>query len=383
MHQPPSAERVDKRAATSSTLTLTGLTPTSQAPPNYQRHVRRMKLRAIAVGLLAGVAGVVMTTSCSPASTYLGNCTAEDTAPDADGLASQATALKFVQAAMEGDLSTARSLLVPEAKTDASKAQIAAITASLKAMNVGQPTLSKAYLLKYDIVPKDIAHVPCMAPGPNRGMDFVAAGPALKQAYVLFTAHTQGEGVSTYTIWLRIDDGAWRIVSFHLDPSRMGGRDAFAWWSIAKEQRRQGHDLNAALLYSTARALLYRGPFYQPAGLVPLLQDMQTLHMPDEIKGKPPFNWTLDGQIFKVMSVSPVGVPGGKVVLALVQQSSDWTTDEDADRQNHWLINTYMKVHPEWSQVFDYIASRTCKPDLSLCFGTMYAKGAGYMKGPG
>jgi hypothetical protein len=343
--------------------------------------------RTILVAVFAGIANLAAMSLCwaaeVPSNTYLGSCGAVEGSADADGVASEAAALKFILSLAAGDTSSARSMMTAAARKNTTAVQLAAVADAIKAMRpAGEPAVSTAYVLKLSRAPIDIAHVPCLAPGPNRGADFVAAGPAAKQAHVLFTTATIGDGVSVYAVWLQVEDGDWNVAGFHIDPSLMGGRDAFAWWEAAKKQKQENHDFNAALLYGTARSLLSRGPYYQPAGLADLLQEIETLRVPDELKGQPPLSWTLDDQRFAVVSVAPTGVPGGKVVLALVQQSSGWASDQEADQQNHRLIDAFMKVHPEWVEIFDYLAARTCKPDFSLCFGSMYAKGTGYMKNP-
>ena len=71
----------------------------------------------------------------------------------------------------------------------------------------------------------------------------------------------------------------------------------------------------------------------------------------------------------------------GLRTLALAQLS-DFSDNLDADRQNHLLIDAFSKVHPEWREVFDWLAAKTCKPDGSLCFGSVYDRKSGYLQGP-
>jgi hypothetical protein len=262
-------------------------------------------------------------------------------------------------------------------------AQIAASLKNLRSLEVvGAPSLSKAYMLNVNLAPAAVGFVPCMSPAPDAEWDSVAVmGPALKQAHVLFTAATNGEGVVTYVIWLQVENGAWRVASFYVGPSLMAGRNGADWWEVAKKQRQAGHDFTAALTYATARTLLYRGPTYTGPMLASVMQDARTLVIPKELSGPMPTTWDLDNQTFKIAQVSHSGTSGGRSVLSLVQLS-DFSDTQDAGRQNHSLIDAFGKVHPEWREVFDWLAVKTCKPDGSICFGSVYDRKDGYLQGP-
>jgi hypothetical protein len=115
--------------------------------------------------------------------------------------------------------------------------------------------------------------------------------------------------------------------------------------------------------------------------LVAVSKDAQTLITPKELTGPFPTTWIMDGRSFRIALVSHAGTSGGRSVLALVQLS-DFADNEDADRRNHVLIDAFRKAHPEWPEVFDWLAAKTCKPDGSLCFGTVYDRKDGYLQRP-
>jgi len=246
----------------------------------------------------------------------------------------------------------------------------------------GAPNLTKAYILNLNPPPASIGHVPCISSAPDSEWDTVAVvGPAVKQAHVLFSATTQGDGVVTYTIWLQVEDGGWRVAAFHVGPSSMAGLSGVDWWEAAKKQRKEGHDLSAALIYATAQNLLYRGPNYTDPALVPVMQDEQSLTLPKELSDKWPVTWAMDGQAFKIAKISLVGTSDRRVVLAIIQMS-DFTDNQSADRQNHLLIDAFNDVHPEWREAFDWLAVKSCKPDGSACFGSVYDRKDGYVQRP-
>jgi hypothetical protein len=311
-----------------------------------------------------------------------GTCLAEQDKPDLDGAAAEAAALKFVQSLNAGDVTAIAGQMTTVGRAATTDAQI---TATLKAMRsfgvVGAPTLTKAYVLNVNAAPAATGIVPCMSPAPNPEWDSVAVmGPAGKQAHVLFAA-SSAENVVNYVIWLRVEGGAWRVTAFYVGSGLMGGRSGADWWEVAKKQRQEGHDFNAALAYSTARNLLYRGPNYSGPTFISLMQDARTMSIPQELVGPFPMNWTLDGRAFRIALVSPVGTSGKRAVLAIAQLS-DFADNPDADRQNHILIDAFNKAHPEWREVFDWLAVKTCKTDGSLCFGSVYDRKDGYLHGP-
>jgi len=346
-----------------------------------------MAIRAALCALLAVAFGATAnscwatepTATLSPSA---GTCLAEQAKPDPDGASAEAVALRFVQALSAGDAAGVGAQMTTAGRASATDAQIAATLKGVQALGVdGQPTLSKAYILNLNPAPTAISRVPCMSPAPDAEMDFVAVGPAAKQAHVLFTAPTNGEGVVTYVIWLQVEEANWRIAAFWVSPSQMAGRSGVDWWEIAKKQRQERHDFNAALIYETAQSLLDRGPNYQGPMILAVMSDARTLTPPKELSGQFPLTWSMDGKTFKVVGVRHTGTSGGRSVLAIVQLS-DFTSNEDADRQNHLLIDAFNKTHPEWREVFDWLASKTCKPDGSLCFGSVYERKSGYLKGP-
>ena len=275
---------------------------------------------------LAGSIGAAACALCGP------SCLAEQAKPVPDGAAAEAAALKF-EALSAGDVASFSGQMTTAGRAAATDAQIAGTLKGLGAFGViGVPTLTKAYMLNVNPAPAAIGFVPC------------------------------GEGVVTYAILLQVEDGAWRVAAFHVGPSLMAGRTGSDWWEVAKKQRQECHDFTAALTYATARNLLYRGPNYTGPMFVSVMQDARTLPVPKELSGPFPMTWTMDGRTFKIAQVSPTGTSGGRSVLALVQLS-DFADNKDADRQNHVLIDAFDKVHPEWREVFDWLAAKTCKPD--------------------
>ena len=105
------------------------------------------------------------------------------------------------------------------------------------------------------------------------------------------------------------------------------------------------------------------------------------LALPKELSGKWPVTWAMDGRAFKVAKISLVGTSGRRVVLAIIQMS-DFTDAQAADHQNRLLIDAFNSVHPEWREAFDWLAVKSCKPDGSTCFGSVYDRKAGYVQGP-
>jgi hypothetical protein len=308
-------------------------------------------------------------------------CSPQTAHPDANGRAAEDAALAFVRNLEAGNTPAAKSEMTAEAQAATTEPQLADFVRTIKGRGVtGSPTIVAAFVLQFTAPPQTFAFVPCSAQGSHKGMDFIGAGPAAQQGHVvLSTATTNGDSV--YSIALVSNNGSWRVQRIHFDPSVMAGRDAYAWWGLAKSQAREGHALDAWLLYATAKALLSRGPDYQPVGLTELSQEMAKLPTPTELQGKPPHTWLLDGKAFKIASVGTLGVERGRAVILLVQQSP-WTADAEARQLNHRLIDAYLKVHPEWAEVFDVLVSRICQPNGNRCFGTVYEKRRGYVDPP-
>ena len=195
------------------------------------------------------------------------------------------------------------------AQNATSEAQLAQMASAIKQQGpIGAPTVAAVFLLKFTIPPSQLAFVPCTAQGARAGMDFVGAGPETEQGYVVLGTENANDSATAFSVALRRQDGAWRVERVHVDPSSLGGRDATFWWAAAKKQAAAGHDLNAALLYDMAKALLSRGPDYQPAGLADLLAEMAKAPAPPELKGKAPYAWTLGALPFKIANVGVIAI---------------------------------------------------------------------------
>ena len=333
-------------------------------------------LRALVVWL-AGMLVVSCGPGVSSGHPYLGSCQPLTAHPGANGRALEDAASAFVRDVEAGDTSAARGGMTAAAQTATNEAQLAQLASMIKQQRPsGAPTVAAVYLLRFTVPPSQLAFVPCTAQGPRGGMDFVGAGPEPEQGYVVLNIETADDSESVFSVALRRQSGAWRVERVHVDPGSLGGRDAAFWWATAKKQAAAGHDLNAALLYGMAKSLLSRGPDYQPAGLADLSAEIAKAPAPPEFKGKPPYAWTLGGAPFKVAKVGVVAIDRTETLLLLIQQLP-WSTDADAVRLNHRLIDAYAKAHPDWTDAFDALAVRTCRAD-DRCFGTVYDKGRGY-----
>lgn len=330
------------------------------------------------VHLLIGAFAALAACSDHLGAPFQGKCIPEGARPESTARAAGEAALAFVSSLVSEDPSAARSLMTITAQASTSAEQLTRIRTALTAASAeGAPKIVASFLLSLAKPPATFAFVPCLAQSSYRGVDLVGAGPYATQSYVVVSMATGEDNASAFSISLRLEQGSWRIERFHFDPIILAGRDGYAWWALAQEQARKGHTLNAALLLQTAKRLLFRGPDYQPGGLAEVSRELANLPTPRELQGRPPYNWSLDNTTFRVASLGVYGIGPGKALLMLVQQPSDWGNEAEAEASNRRLIDAFIRGHPEWSEAFDAVGSRTCNL-AGKCYRIIYQGGAGY-----
>lgn len=209
----------------------------------------------------------------------------------------------------------------------------------------------------------------------------LAAIPEATQIHALFTAATRNNGWAL-TAWLTQEDGLWRVHGFDVAMASIVGFDAAELFAQAEAQAKKGHALNAHMLYTAAKATAGRGP-YLDFGVA---KDIDAAHArlaaPDELKGKPPFTWVLDGVTFTLEQVNLAGIDK-RLGLVFLHRDPAWDGEDTgkAERRNKRLIDAFVKAHPEFQETFGFLVARILAPGKDSGWGTVYDAAKGYDTG--
>lgn len=198
----------------------------------------------------------------------------------------------------------------------------------------------------------------------------VAANPGSKHAHLL----VEGEGKNNgwvFVLWF-VPEPEWRVQYFHVTAASMVGRSARDVWTLARDEQQRGHKFNTAVLYATATQLAYRGPNFALGILQEIQREAESLEVPPEIQGPPPFTWKFANGTYKILNVSPLGV-GGKIYLTITQETDPWPDDQAPDRHNRALIAEFRRVFPEYATVFAGLVVAAREPGGNRIFRTVDA----------
>jgi hypothetical protein len=177
----------------------------------------------------------------------------------------------------------------------------------------------------------------------------VSAKPIPEQAHLIVDATAQ-HGHWAFVLWL-VPENGWHIEGFNFTATGMAGKSLADIVGMARDQHAQHHDFNAVLLYGAAAHLASRGGDLQ-LGIEPDIEDqIAKLPIPGFLKGKPPLNWKIADNTYKIDNIGAAGV-GDKIYLAITQELSPWHSDADADTRNRTLIQDFARAIPEYSAAF-------------------------------
>jgi hypothetical protein len=224
-------------------------------------------------------------------------------------MAIDGAAMAFARALLQPEPETAYSLMTDEAQTNTGRDRfIAQINAMVRnSGSFSAPQIEHTFLVQSLKIEPD-TRVICGERANNAWVSLeVKPGPW--QAHVLISSATKNNGWSL-TLWMAPDGQDWRVRLFHIGISSVVGITPEAMLARAREERDSGHAFNAAMLYTSIRAIIDRGPAFQ-LGLDQVVRgDMANLRLPPELAGKPPFTWDMQGVVYKVSQVSTIGVEG-------------------------------------------------------------------------
>jgi hypothetical protein len=201
------------------------------------------------------------------------------------------------------------------------------------------------------------------------GWESLEAADVPEQAHVVIMAKTVNNLVA-FTVWLVPEQNSWKVQSFWMNAVTLADKDSLKLWQLAQEQRKKGHNFNAALFYAAAAQTANRGPNFQMGIAQSISQDSSTLTMPPDILGPPPFLWKNGENTYKVMSVGPIAV-GGKIYLILVHEVSPWQSNEQVDHWNKEFLRYVKQRFPEYTDAFAGLVARARERGSARGFGTV------------
>lgn len=288
----------------------------------------------------------------------------------------ETTALSFVTAALGSNPGEAYAMMMAEARAvTSSEAFVAGIrTAQRQSGQFRDVRVAHTYLIESTGVGAAESAVCGLLAG--RQWLSVALRPQRKQAYVAVSAQTQNSDWDL-TLWLLPDSGKWAVGWFNVGIASLAGHSAEDVLKLARNERRAGHTFNAFMLYVALRALIDRGQNVHLAIAQETAKDFETLEIPPEVRGGPPFTWKLGGKEYAVDQASLIGVEG-KLGLVFMLPLTTWSGEEGADKYNREFLAGFVAAHADYTRVFEFLLARALTPDRSGGFGTVLKLGKGF-----
>lgn len=304
-----------------------------------------------------------------------GSCSTDDEIPASQRAPYENEALRFVNAALISDLDAAYRDFSAEAKGKLTLEQFRAATLQFRSAmpNLKKMFVEHIFLLKqFGAGANQTAICTATTHGSISSADgkvIVAAKASGEQAHVIVDGEVNND-VWTITLWLLSEQGEKRVESSWVQQAMMAGKSAVELRDLARVQRDQNHNFNAAVLYAGAKNLAFRGPNLQLGIYQEISKELTDLRLPQEIEGTLPSNWRLNGDTYHVLAVGAVEVEG-ELALAIRQETPSLMDEQEADVANHKLIAAVRVAHPELTEVFEEILVQAIDAQGLRQFGTV------------
>jgi hypothetical protein len=281
----------------------------------------------------------------------------------------ESAANNFLQKLLTGASEDVVVMMSKDGQANVTREQLKSYVAMLSQQWKPQNTsIQHTYLLK--LIGKSAGRILCGRDlkKPD-GWESLKAADVSEQAYVSISAETINNRL-VFTIWLVPEETSWKIQSIWMNVATLADKDSLWLWQFAEEQRKKGHNFNAALYYAAAAQVSNRDPNFQMGIVQSISEDVATLTVPPEVKGPPPFFWKNGEQTYKVLQVGPMAI-GGKIYLALHHEVSPWQSNEQVDGWNKDFIRYIKQRLPEYSDAFAGLIIRAVERGTSRGFGTV------------
>jgi hypothetical protein len=302
-------------------------------------------------------------------------CETDDELSEKDRAPYEQTALRFTQDLVKGDILSAHAQLAAEIKKTTPPERLAATIKPLSQtfQKLGALRIAHTYSLTSSGTKADhTVFCSAVARGPSSTLEdkvFVFAKPLPRQAHVILEGQAPSN-IFSFVLWLIPEKAEWHVYAFHVLPTTILKKSAVDMLVLAREQRRLGHDFNAAVLFAGASDISYRGPNLQLGIWQVIQKEAKELPTPRELQGQRPFTWQLGADSFRILGVGPIGV-GGKLVLLVRRETPSLDDRKRVDDENHLLIREFTKEHREYAEVFDAILVEAVEAGSTRIFRTV------------
>ena len=149
--------------------------------------------------------------------------------------------------------------------------------------------------------------------------------------------------------------------ALHIDLAMILGKSASDYWAQAREQRRVGHMFNAAMFYTAADGLAFKGPNFQPGIWREIRAEAKNLSVPPELMGALPHLWKFGTDLYRVLQVQPY-FGDGETDLAVRVEVPSVSDPKATDDLNYGLIRHLTDAYPELLDLFQAIVVQAEEP---------------------
>jgi hypothetical protein len=299
---------------------------------------------------------------------YMAVCLPGNSVSAADRQPYEAVSLAIAKDMVRGNLTDVYSQVSADAKRVITPSQLAGLRqASGESMaTLTSLRVTQTYFLRSIAGSESTVLVPCLAlaaGGISRaeGQVFVALKTGGEQAHVIVEGDDGKHNIWNFVFWLILEDGAWRMHAVHFGPVVMLGKSADDYWADALDQQRLGHMFNAAMLYTAADSLAFKGLNFQPGVWRQIRGEAMNLSVPSELKGAPPHLWKFGADSYRVLQVLPY-FAGGETDLTVKVEVPSVGDTKATDESNHVLVKHLTDAYPEVLESFQAIVVEAVEP---------------------
>lgn len=327
--------------------------------------------------VLAAAFALLVGASCTQASPHVAVCSRNEEIASSERAAIDQTAIEFIERIYAGDSSGAFSSMLTSAQDDATRNGLATLAEAARSYPGEQRRVADRYLLQH--VGAESGQSPCIE---GNRVTTLANGGGSRTAFALVTETLQAGAERTWTLWLNLEEGTWRVRAFNVGLSGFAGRSANDLIEEALRQDRDGHSFNATILFDLANQASNRGSFFTSADQNRVAQIRRERPRHPELAGEAPYTFVLGDKRFSVTTVRPLADGQGTLSLVLVLARTPWRGEGEAERANRTLIDAMNAHRAEWREVFDALVVQTPMEEGGRSWGTVFRNDEGYRNEP-
>ena len=322
-----------------------------------------MKLRSgLRTALLAVVTALALLPGCSRAPRFAPGCYLNSAVPPRTRRAVESAADRFYALLRATSYDQAWTEGAAQLRSKVEKEQVSSAWSSIAEILTipMQMTTEEVAVISIAEGSRGPQELKCADPADTTGGRRMVVTDQPLQAYLVQSGVSRGTRYNFASIWF-FEEGRWKVASFGAQARELMGHDWNYYLDLARREKEEHRDRNAAILYNLAIDLLVPAPWIRPDMLTVLQREQKKLH-PENLPNNRKERWVAsDSTEFWPYRSGYEPVPGGLAVKFYYEVPVPIDSARvlrDAPKLAEFVRTTF----PEYARVFQEVKVEAVTP---------------------